>query len=59
MNKTQSNQKVEDAVITDKAELTAIQDELVEKTDGKFIKPPKPKGAKYTRREITRNMAIF
>jgi len=58
MNKEQSNQKVEDAVITDKAELTAIQDELVEKTDGKFIKPPKPKNAKYTRREITRNLAI-
>jgi hypothetical protein len=58
MSNLKSSHKQEDAVITDKKELTAIQDELIEKTDGKFIKPPKPKGAKYTRREITRNMAI-
>ena len=39
-------------------ELKTIQDELINRGDGKYIKAPKPKDAKYTKMQLTRNMAI-
>mgnify|MGYP003655576113 FL=1 len=44
MNKLQTNQ-TEENPITDIKELNKIQDELINKSDGKFIKPQKPEGA--------------
>ena len=44
--------------INDINELNEIQNNIVEKGDGKFLKLPKPILAKYKRKELTRNMAI-
>ena len=57
MNKLQTNQ-TEENPITDINELNKIQDELINKSDGKFIKPQKPEGAKYTRKQLTTNLAL-
>ena len=51
-------EKVEEKSINDVNELNDIQNNLVEKSDGKFLKSAKPKDAKYTRMELTRNLAI-
>lgn len=57
MNKDLSNQQQEDdAVITDHKELNEIQNELVNKSEGKFIKPSKPKEAKYIKKSLTKNL---
>ena len=53
-----NNEHKEEAVITDAKEFNQIQNELVEKSKGKFIKPPLPKDAKFTKVPITRNLAI-
>jgi 6-pyruvoyl-tetrahydropterin synthase len=45
-------------VISDYNELASIQEELINRGDGKYIRPEKPNDAKYTRRELTRDMAI-
>ncbi|MEN8882698.1 MAG: hypothetical protein ABF244_00495 [Flavobacteriaceae bacterium] len=44
--------------IDDINELNDIQNNLVDKSEGKFLKSNKPKDAKYTRMTLTRNMAI-
>jgi hypothetical protein len=44
--------------ITDEEELKDVQNELVNRGGGKYIKKEKPSDAKYTRRELTRNLAI-
>jgi len=59
--KNQTNQiegSKEEKIVEDVAELNQIQNELVEKSKGKFVKTPKPKDAKYTRKTLTRNLAI-
>lgn len=44
--------------INDAQELKTIQDELINRGDGKYIRKPKPQNEKYKRIELTRNMAI-
>ena len=47
------------SVITDSKDLSKIQDELVNRSGGKYYKKEKPQNKKeYTRRELTRNLAI-
>ena len=47
------------AEITDVNELKSVQDELVNRGDGKYLKPPtKPQGEKYKRIELTSSMAL-
>ncbi len=48
----------EEAVISDASELKSLQDELINRGDGKYIKRPKPQDAKYTKTKITRDLAI-
>lgn len=48
----------EEKVITNKEDLSNVQQELINRGDGKYTKTEKPKDAKYTRRELTRNLAI-
>jgi hypothetical protein len=50
--------ETKEATINDLSELKTIQDELINRGDGKYIRQPKPYDAKYTRKEITRDMAI-
>jgi hypothetical protein len=39
-------------------ELKNIQQELINRGDGKYIRQPKPQDVKYTRKELTKDMAI-
>lgn len=48
----------EEGVISDVSELKSLQDELINRGDGKYIKLPKPQDAKYTKRKLTRDLAI-
>ena len=48
----------ESALINDVNDLKEIQQELINRGDGKYIRQAKPYDAKYTRKEITRDMAI-
>jgi hypothetical protein len=48
----------ETQVISDINELKDVQNELINRGDGKYIRQPKPHDAKYTRRELTRDMAL-
>jgi hypothetical protein len=48
----------EETPITDVKELNEIQNELVKKSNGKFIKKEKPKGVKLIKKELTQNMVI-
>ena len=57
MNKLQTNQ-TEEKAITDINELNKLQQELINKSDGKFNKPQKPKDVKLKRKELTQNMII-
>jgi len=58
-NKTNQLEKQEDEkIVKDLNEFNSIQDELVEKSKGKFVKTPKPANAKYVRKTITRNLAL-
>ena len=50
--------KEKEATISDITELKDIQQELINRGDGKYIRPEKPLDAKYTRMELTRSMAI-
>jgi hypothetical protein len=50
--------KEKEATISDISELKDIQQELIDRGAGKYIRQPKPYDAKYTRREITKDMAI-
>ena len=54
MNKESNEEKS----VTDIKEFNKIQDELISKTDGKFIKPIKPQDAKYIRKTLTRNLGL-
>jgi hypothetical protein len=46
------------ATISDITELKDIQEELINRGDGKYVRQDKPYDAKYTRRTITKDMAI-
>ena len=50
--------KDKEATISDISELKDIQQELIDRGAGKYIRQPIPYDAKYTRREITKDMAI-
>lgn len=54
------NNEVEETkeLITDLNELKDIQQELINRGDGKYVRQTKPNDVKYTRKEITRDMAI-
>lgn len=51
-------EKEELATISDISELKDIQEELINRGDGKYVRQDKPYDAKYTRRTITKDMAI-
>ena len=51
-------EKEELATISDINELKDIQEELINRGDGKYVRQDKPYDAKYTRRTITKDMAI-
>ena len=48
----------ENKSITNENDLKSIQEELINRGDGKYIKKEKPSHIKYTKRELTRNLAI-
>ena len=50
--------KSQEATINNISELKTIQDELINRGDGKYIQQVKPHDAKYTKKQITRDMAI-
>ena len=50
--------KKKETIITSKDDLNKIQNELVNRGDGVYVKNELPKGAKYTKLTFTRNMAI-
>ena len=56
--KMKETNQTEEKAITDIKELNKLQQELINKSDGKFIKPTKPEGAKYIRKQLTRNLAL-
>ena len=53
-----SSNKQEEAIITNEKEFNDIQNELVEKSKGKFIKPPLQKDAEFSKVPMSRNLAI-
>jgi len=48
----------QEATISDLSELKTIQDELINRGDGKYVQPLKPHDEKYIKKQITRDMAI-
>ena len=61
--KNETNQQLiknnEEKVVKDLKEFNSIQNELVEKSKGKFVKAPnKPSDKKYTRKTLTFNLAV-
>jgi len=50
--------KDEEKIVKDINEFNSIQNELVEKSKGKFIKKPKPANKKYIRKSLTFNLAV-
>tara|TARA_R100001015_G_C4591776_1_gene147236 strand:+ start:114 stop:653 length:540 start_codon:yes stop_codon:yes gene_type:complete len=59
MSKTTNQEiksKEEEKIVYDQEEFNKIQDELVEKTKGKFFKAQKPNGVKFTRKTLTKNL---
>lgn len=57
-NQTNLKMSKEEQVISNANDLKSIQQELINRGDGQYIKMEKPLDAKYTRREFTRNMAL-
>ena len=57
-NSNQIIEQDEEKIVKDIKEFNTIQDELVEKSKGKFFKKPKPLNKKYVRKTLTRNLAL-
>ena len=48
----------EEKIVYDKKEFNKIQEELVEKTNGKFFKSIKPSNAIFKRKSLTKNLRL-